>query len=45
MYDAATTASATPVSNEDINKYAGTLEELKAQIIDGTIKVPDDARG
>jgi basic membrane protein A len=29
------------VSNKDINKYAGTLEALKQQIISGQIKVPD----
>jgi basic membrane protein A len=29
------------VSNKDINKYAGTLEDLKQQIISGQIKVPD----
>jgi basic membrane protein A len=28
------------VSNKDINKYAGTLEDLKAQIIAGKITVP-----
>ncbi|HEY1279728.1 MAG TPA: BMP family ABC transporter substrate-binding protein [Acidimicrobiales bacterium] len=27
-------------SNKDINKYAGTLDDLKQQIIDGKIKVP-----
>ncbi len=29
------------VSNKDINKYAGTLEDLKQQIISGQITVPD----
>jgi basic membrane protein A len=29
------------VSNKDINQYAGTLEDLKQQIIDGKITVPD----
>jgi basic membrane protein A len=28
------------ISNKDIDKYAGTLEELKQQIIDGKITVP-----
>ena len=39
-----TTASGTR-SNEAINQYAGTLEELKAQIIDGTIEVPTTPGG
>jgi basic membrane protein A len=28
------------VSNKDINNYAGTLEDLKQQIVNGTIQVP-----
>ncbi len=43
VYDAANNGVGYAVSNEAINQYAGTLEELKAQIIDGTIVVPDDA--
>ncbi len=27
-------------SNPDINKYAGTIEQMKADIISGKIKVP-----
>ncbi len=41
VYDVANNGVGYAVSNEAINQYAGTLEELKAQIIDGTIVVPD----
>jgi basic membrane protein A len=33
------------ISNEAINQYAGTLEDLKQQIIDGTIVVPTTPGG
>jgi basic membrane protein A len=33
------------ISNEAINQYAGTLEKLKADIISGTITVPDKPGG
>jgi basic membrane protein A len=41
VYNAANNGVGYAVSNEAINQYAGTLEELKAQIIDGTIVVPE----
>ncbi len=40
-YDLANGGIAYSGSNKDIEKYAGTIEELKQQIIDGKIKVPD----
>ena len=33
------------MSNKDINKYAGTLEKLKADIISGKITVPTKPGG
>ena len=27
-------------SNEDINQFAGTIEEIKQQIVDGKLEVP-----
>ena len=42
-YDLANNGVGYAISNEAINQYAGTLEELKAQIIDGTITVPGQA--
>ena len=44
-YDASNNGVGYAVSNEAINQYAGTLEELKAQIIDGTIEVPTTSGG
>ena len=44
VYDAANNGVGYAISNEAINQYAGTLEELKAQIIDGTIVVPTTFR-
>ena len=41
VYNAANNGVGYAISNEAINQYAGTLEELKAQIIDGTITVPE----
>jgi basic membrane protein A len=41
VYNAANNGVGYAISNEAINQYAGTLEELKAQIIDGTIVVPE----
>ena len=43
VYNLANNGVGYAISNEAINQYAGTLEELKAQIIDGTITVPDEA--
>ena len=45
VYDAANNGVGYAISNEAINQYAGTLEELKAQIIDGTIVVPTTPGG
>jgi basic membrane protein A len=45
VYDAANNGVGYAVSNEDINQYAGTLEELRQQIIDGTIEVPTTPGG
>jgi basic membrane protein A len=45
VYDASNNGVGYAVSNEAINQYAGTLEELKAQIIDGTIEVPTTPGG
>ena len=45
VYDASNNGVGYAVSNEAINQYAGTLEELKAQIIDGTIVVPTTPGG
>jgi basic membrane protein A len=44
-YNAANNGVGYAISNEAINQYAGTLEELKAQIIDGTIEVPTTPGG
>ena len=41
VYNAANNGVGYAISNEAINQYAGTLEELKAQIIDGSITVPE----
>jgi basic membrane protein A len=45
LYDASNNGVGYAVSNEDINQYAGTLEDLKQQIIDGTIEVPTTPGG
>ncbi len=45
VYNAANNGVGYAISNEAINQYAGTLEELKAQIIDGTIVVPTTPGG
>jgi basic membrane protein A len=45
VYDASNNGVGYAVSNEAINQYAGTLEELKQQIIDGTIVVPTTPGG
>jgi basic membrane protein A and related proteins len=45
VYNAANNGVGYAISNEAINQYAGTLEDLKAQIIDGTIVVPETPGG
>jgi len=40
VYDLASGGVGYAVSNDAIKQYAGTIEEAKAKIIDGTIKVP-----
>ncbi len=40
IYDLKNNGVGYAISNTAINQYAGTLEELKAQIIDGKITVP-----
>jgi basic membrane protein A and related proteins len=41
-YDLSNNGVGYSVSNKDINKYAGTLEDLKQQIIDKKITVPSE---
>ena len=43
VYDLKSNGVGYAVSNPDINKYAGTIEEYKQKIIDGDITVPTTA--
>jgi basic membrane protein A and related proteins len=45
LYDLTNNGVGYAVSNPDINKYAGTIEQFKQQIIDGSIKVPTTPGG
>jgi basic membrane protein A len=45
LYDLTNNGVGYAVSNPDINKYAGTIEQFKQQILDGSIKVPTTPGG
>jgi basic membrane protein A len=45
LYDLKNNGVGYAVSNEDINKYAGTIEEWKQKIIDGSVTVPTKPGG